>query len=73
MTGLWKKWKAAMKLEKILIGVGDRRTHNADGADGENACLTAYIRDTMQMSPEELTEKLSRQCMVVGVRCGYNL
>lgn len=48
MTGLWKKWKAAMKLEKILIGVGDRRAHNADGADGENACLTAYIRDTMQ-------------------------
>ena len=27
----------------------------------------------MQMSPEELTEKLSRQRMVVSVRCGYNL
>ena len=24
-------------------------------------------------APEELTEKLSRQRMVVGVRCGYNL
>ena len=29
--------------------------------------------DTMQMTPEELTEKLSRQRMVVGVHCGYNL
>ena len=29
--------------------------------------------DTMQMTPEELTEKLSRQHMVVGVHCGYNL
>jgi chorismate mutase len=25
------------------------------------------------MTPEELTEKLSRQRMVVGVHCGYNL
>jgi len=38
------------------------------------AALAVTIRtDTMQMSPEELTEKLSRQRMVVGVRCGYNL
>ena len=35
---------------------------------------TVTIRtDTMQMTPEELTEKLSRQRMVVGVHCGYNL
>ena len=26
-----------------------------------------------ELSPEELPEKLSRQRMVVGVRCGYNL
>ena len=36
--------------------------------------LAVTIRtDTMQMTPEELTEKLSRQRMVVGVHCGYNL
>ena len=38
------------------------------------ALVAVTIRtDTMQMSPEELTEKLSRQRMVVSVRCGYNL
>ena len=38
------------------------------------ALVAVTIRtDTMQMTPEELTEKLSRQRMVVGVHCGYNL
>ena len=37
------------------------------------AALVAIRPDTMQMTPEELTEKLSRQRMVVGVHCGYNL
>ena len=38
------------------------------------ALVAVTIRtDTMQMTPEELTERLSRQRMVVGVHCGYNL
>ena len=44
--------------------------------DSENgaALVAVTIRtDTMQMTPEELTERLSRQRMVVGVHCGYNL
>ena len=35
-----------------------------------------YLNDVMLcmgVTPEELTEKLSRQRMVVGVHCGYNL
>ena len=45
------------------------------GALQSGAALVAVtIRtDTMQMTPEELTERLSRQRMVVGVHCGYNL
>ncbi len=47
---------------------------NNQSTPENRAALVASIHtDTMQMSPEELTEKLSRQRMVVGVRCGYNL
>ena len=38
------------------------------------ALVAVTIRtDTMQMPPDELTEKLSRQRTVVSVRCGYDL
>ena len=51
-------------LQSLLAGI------SAAGA----ALVAVTIRtDTMQMTPEELTEKLSRQRMVVGVHCGYNL
>ena len=49
-------------------------TINQSTPENGAALVAVTIRtDTMQMSPEELTEKLSRQRMVVGVRCGYNL
>ena len=51
-------------LQSLLAGI------SAAGA----SIVTVTIRtDTMQMTPEELTERLSRQRMVVGVHCGYNL
>ena len=49
-------------------------TINQSTPENGAALVAVTIRtDTMQMSPEELTEKLSRQRMVVSVRCGYNL
>ena len=51
-------------LQSLLAGIS---------AAGASIVTINQSTDTMQMSPEELTEKLSRQRMVVGVRCGYNL
>ena len=49
-------------------------TINQSTPENGAALVAVTIRtDTMQMTPEELTEKLSRQRMVVGVHCGYNL
>ena len=49
-------------------------TINQSTPENGAALVAVTIRtDTMQMSPEELTERLSRQRMVVGVHCGYNL
>ena len=39
----------------------------------EIAKLEAKKAKAEGLTPEELTEKLSRQRMVVGVHCGYNL
>ena len=50
------------------------RDHQSVYSENGAALVAVTIRtDTMQMTPEELTEKLSRQRMVVGVHCGYNL
>ena len=49
-------------------------TINQSTPENGAALVAVTIRtDTMQMTPEELTERLSRQRMVVGVHCGYNL
>ena len=65
-------------LQSLLAGISAAGasivTINQSTPENGAALVAVTIRtDTMQMSPEELTEKLSRQRMVVGVRCGYNL
>ena len=45
----------------------------ANVADVKSLVIHPYTTTHSQMTPEELTEKLSRQRMVVGVHCGYNL
>ena len=63
--GQEEAWKFIdnLKLFSILANV----------ADVKSLAIHPYTTTHSQMSPEELTEKLSRQRMVVGVRCGYNL
>jgi len=65
-------------LQSLLAGISAAGasivTINQSTPENGAALVAVTIRtDTMQMSPEELTEKLSRQRMVVSVRCGYNL
>ena len=49
-------------------------TINQSTPENGAALVAVTIRtDTMQMTPDELTEKLSRQRTVVSVRCGYDL
>ncbi len=65
-------------LQSLLAGISAAGasivTINQSTPENGAALVAVTIRtDTMQMSPEELTEKLSRQRMVVGVHCGYNL
>ena len=49
-------------------------TINQSTPENGAALVAVTIRtDTMQMTPYELTEKLSRQRTVVSVRCGYDL
>ena len=61
-------------LQSLLAAGASIVTINQSTPENGAALVAVTIRtDTMQMSPEELTEKLSRQRMVVGVRCGYNL
>ncbi len=47
--------------------------NQATPENGSTVVAVTIRTDTMQMTPKELTEKLSRQRMVVGVHCGYNL
>ena len=65
-------------LQSLLAGISAAGasivTINQSTPENGAALVAVTIRtDTMQMTPEELTEKLSRQRMVVGVHCGYNL
>ena len=61
-------------LQSLLAGISAAGASIQSTPENGAALVAVTIRtDTMQMSPEELTEKLSRQRMVVGVRCGYNL
>ena len=65
-------------LQSLLAGISAAGasivTINQSTPENGAALVAVTIRtDTMQMSPEELTERLSRQRMVVGVHCGYNL
>ena len=63
-------------LQSLLAGAAGASIVTINQSTPENgaALVAVTIRtDTMQMSPEELTERLSRQRMVVGVHCGYNL
>ena len=65
-------------LQSLLAGISAAGasivTINQSTPENGAALVAVTIRtDTMQMTPEELTEKLSRQHMVVGVHCGYNL
>ncbi len=65
-------------LQALLAGISDAGasivTINQSTPENGAALVAVTIRtDTMQMTPEELTERLSRQRMVVGVHCGYNL
>ena len=49
-------------------------TINQSTPENGAALVAVTIRtDAMQMTPDELTEKLSRQRTVVSVRCGYDL
>jgi chorismate mutase len=49
-------------------------TINQSTPENGAAQVAVTVRtDTMQMSPEELTERLARQRTVLGVHCGYNL
>ena len=64
-------------LQSLLAGISAAGasivTINQSTPENGAALVAVTIRtDTMQMTPEELTEKLSRQRMVVGVHCGYN-
>ena len=65
-------------LQSLLAGISAAGasivTINQSTPENGAALVAVTIRtDTMQMTPEELTERLSRQRMVVGVHCGYNL
>ena len=65
-------------LQSLLAGISAAGasivTINQSTPENGAALVAVTIpTDTMQMTPEELTEKLSRQRMVVGVHCGYNL
>ena len=65
-------------LQSLLAGISAAGasivTINQSTPENGAALVAVTIRtDTMQMTPEELTEKLSRQRIVVGVHCGYNL
>ena len=64
-------------LQSLLAGISAAGasivTINQSTPENGAALVAVTIRtDTMQMTPEELTERLSRQRMVVGVHCGYN-
>ena len=60
-------------LQSLLAGISAAGANQSTPENGAALVAVTIRTDTMQMSPEELTEKLSRQRMVVGVRCGYNL
>ena len=65
-------------LQSLLAGISAAGasivTINQSTPENGAALVAVTIRtDTMQITPEELTERLSRQRMVVGVHCGYNL
>ncbi len=65
-------------LQSLLAGISEAGasivTINQSTPENGAALVAVTIRtDAMQMTPDELTEKLSRQHMVVGVHCGYNL
>ena len=70
--------ETAKRLQSLLAGISAAGasivTINQSTPENGAALVAVTIRtDTMQMTPEELTERLSRQRMVVGVHCGYNL
>ena len=65
-------------LQSLLAGISEAGasivTINQSTPENGAALVAVTIRtDTMQMSPEALTDKLSRQHTVVNVRCGYQL
>lgn len=65
-------------LQALLAGISAAGasivTINQSTPENGAALVAVTIRtDTMQMTPDELTEKLSRQRTVVSVRCGYDL
>ena len=65
-------------LQSLLAGISSAGasivTINQATPENGTAQVAVTIRtDTMQMTPDELTEKLSRQRTVVSVRCGYDL
>ena len=57
----------------LLLAAGFVAINQSTPENGAALVAVTIRTDTMQMTPEELTEKLSRQRMVVGVHCGYNL
>lgn len=64
-------------LQSLLAGISavgaSIVTINQSTPENGAAQVAVTIRtDTMQMSPEELTVRLSRQRTVLGVHCGHN-
>lgn len=65
-------------LQSLLAAISEAGasivTINQSTPENGAALVAVTIRtDTMQMSPEALADRLSRQRTVVNVRCGYHL